>query len=213
MGSSRGSGDRVLTVPNALSFLRLLGIPVFCWLALGPEADVAAVAVLAAGGATDYLDGRLARALDQQSRIGELLDPLADRLYILATLVVLSIRDIIPWWLAVAIVGRDVILACTLPVLRRYGYGPLPVHVLGKAATFNLLYAFPLLLLGDGSTTANEVARVIGWAFAIWGTAIYWWAGVLYLIQVRQLVNAARAERGGGSGSGGMRADQAVTST
>jgi CDP-diacylglycerol--glycerol-3-phosphate 3-phosphatidyltransferase len=202
----------VLTIPNALSFLRLLGIPLFCWLALGPEADVAAVTVLAVSGATDYLDGRLARALGQTSRVGELLDPLADRLYILATLVVLSIREVIPWWLAALIVARDVILTATLPVLRRYGYGPLPVHVLGKAATFNLLYAFPLLLLGDGPGTASEVARVIGWAFAIWGTAIYWWAGVLYLVQVRQLVRAARADTDDGTGSNGVRAERAVTS-
>jgi cardiolipin synthase len=77
-------------------------------------------------------------------------------------------------------------------VLRRHGYGPLPVHFLGKAATFNLLAGFPLLLLGEGDSLVSEVAHAFGWAFAIWGTALYWWAGVLYVVQVRQLVRADR---------------------
>ena len=166
--------------------------------ALGPHADVAAFVVLAASGFTDWLDGKLARVLDQFSRLGELLDPLADRLYILATLAVLSAREIIPWPLAVAIVGRDVVLTGLLPLLRRHGYGPLPVHFLGKAATFCLLYAFPLLLLGDGSGTGQTFARVIGWAFAVWGTALYWWAGVLYAVHAHHLIRADSQHAGSG---------------
>lgn len=179
---------RILTVPNSLSALRLLGVPLFCWLALGPRADVAAFFVLAASGFTDWLDGKLARMLNQQSQLGELLDPLVDRLYILATLAVLSVRGILPWELAVAIVFRDVLLTGLLGVLRRHGYGPPPVHVLGKAATLCMLYAFPLLLLGDGQGTGPTVARAVGWAFAAWGTALYWWAGALYVVQARRLL-------------------------
>ena len=111
----------------------------------------------------------------------------------------LSARQIIPWALAVAIVGRDVLLAGLLPRLRKHGYGPLPVHVLGKAATFCLLYAFPLLLLGDGSGWGATVARVFGWAFAVWGTALYWWAGVIYAVQVQRLTRDH--DEAGGSGS------------
>lgn len=185
----RVRADLVFSLPNALSLLRLLGVPLFLWLVLGPEADGWAIVVLVLSGVTDYLDGRLARAWHQESRLGELLDPLADRLYILTTLFGLSVRGIIPWWLAVGLVGRDVLLAATLPVLRRHGYGPLPVHFLGKAATFNLLAAFPLLLIGDGSGAVATVAEVFGWAFALWGTALYWWAGLLYVVQVRQLVS------------------------
>jgi cardiolipin synthase len=181
--------ERVLTVPNALSLLRLLGVPVFLWLIFS-EYDGWALVLLVVSGATDWLDGQLARRWNQVSRVGQLLDPLADRLYILATLIGLTARDILPVWLVVVLVGRDVFLAALLPVLRRHGYGPLPVTFLGKAATFNLLYAFPLLLLGDGSGTVADVAYVVGWAFAIWGTALYWWAGVLYAAQVRQLVRA-----------------------
>ncbi len=185
--------DRIWTVPNVLSFLRLLGVPLFLWLILqdDPTADYWAVALLMVSGFTDYLDGVLARRLHQISRLGQLLDPLADRLYIIATLLGLALRDIVPWWLVIALLARDVVLAATLPILRRLGYGPLPVHFLGKAATFNLLYAFPLLLLGDGSGTLALVARVVGWAFAIWGSALYWWAGLLYLWQVRQLAREA----------------------
>jgi cardiolipin synthase len=189
--------DRVATVPNALSLLRLLGVPVFLWLILGPKADGLAVLLLMASGITDYLDGWIARRWKQISRVGQLLDPLADRLYIFATLLGLGLRGIVPWWLVILLAGRDAILALTLPVLRRHGRGPLEVHYLGKAATFNLLYAFPLLLLGDGTGTPALVARVLGWAFAIWGTGLYWWAGALYLQQVRSIVIVDRVGPGG----------------
>ena len=191
--SHKSSTDRVVTLPNALSALRLLGVPLFLWLVL-TERDVLAVAVLMVSGATDWLDGKIARAWNQMSRVGALLDPAADRLYILATLVGLTVRDVVPLWLTVGLVGRDVFLATLLPVLRRYGYGPLPVHYLGKAATFNLLAGFPLLLLGEGDSVVSQVAHAFGWAFAIWGTSLYWWAGVLYVVQVRRLVVAARAD-------------------
>ena len=179
---------RILTVPNALSLVRLLGVPLFLWLILGPHADGWALVVLMVSGFTDWLDGYLARSWGQVSRLGQLLDPAVDRLYILAAIVGLTLRDVIPLWFALLLVARDVVLAFSLPVLQRYGYGPLPVHFLGKAATFCLLYAFPLLLLGDGTSPVADVSFVFGWAFAIWGTALYWWAGFLYLAQVRRLV-------------------------
>ena len=185
------AAQRVVTVPNALSVLRLLGVPLFLWLLLGPHADIAALIVLAASGITDWADGVLARRLNQTSKLGALLDPAADRLYILATLIGLTLRHIIPWWLAAVIIGRDLLLALTLPVLRRHGYGPPPVHYLGKAATFNLLYAFPLLLLAAHDGTLADIARPIAWAFTIWGTALYLWAGALYLVQVNQLTRRA----------------------
>jgi cardiolipin synthase len=179
----------VLTIPNALSVLRLLGVPLFLYLVLGPHADGWALLVLAVSAATDYLDGKLARALNQTSKLGALLDPAADRLYILSTLVALMVRDIIPIWLGVVLIARDVTIAGLVPILRRrVGVIALPVHFLGKAATFNLLYALPLLLLGSGHGEPSTIARPIGWAFAIWGTALYWWAGLLYLDQARRLL-------------------------
>lgn len=178
----------VLTVPNLLSGLRLLGVPLFLWLVLGPEEDGWALLVLAVSGFTDFLDGWLARKLDQQSTLGQILDPVADRLYILAVVVGLGLREVIPWWLAVSLPLRDVLLWGLVPLLRTRGYSALPVHFVGKAATFNLLYAFPLLLLGDGDGTVATLAQPFGWALALWGIGLYWWAGVLYAWQVRRLL-------------------------
>ena len=185
---------RILTVPNAISVARLAGVPVFLWLVLGPHADAWAVGLLIAAGLSDWLDGVIARAWDQQSRLGQVLDPAADRLYIAATLIGLAIRAIIPWWLVALLAARELLLAVALLVLRRHGYGPLQVSLVGKAATLCLLYAFPLLFLGAHDGTPALVARVIGWAFAIWGTALYWWAAWLYLVQARRLISAARGE-------------------
>ena len=183
-----GSDRRVLTIPNIISIIRLAGVPLFLYLILVPEADGWALVVLALSGVSDYLDGYLARKLDQTSKVGEILDPVADRLYILSTVIGLAVRDIIPWWLAVLLPARDVFLWVLVPFLRTRGYSALPVHFLGKAATANLLYAFPLLLLGDGTGLVPTLAKVFGWAFAIWGTALYWWAGLLYAWQVRKLL-------------------------
>ncbi len=184
--------DRVLTWPNLLSIARLCGVPVFLWLVLGPEWDGWALVLLMVSGITDWLDGKLARTLNQSSKLGQILDPVADRCYILAVVVALAIRDIIPWWLAVSLPLRDVFLFSLVPFLRTRGYSALPVHFLGKAATASLLYAFPLLLLGDGEGTVARLADVFGWAFAIWGTGLYWWAGFLYAYQVSQLMRTPR---------------------
>lgn len=185
--------DRVWTVPNGLSMLRLLGVPLFLWLILYLKADVAALIVLMIAGFTDWLDGFLARWWHQTSRLGQMLDPVADRLYILATLLGLAFRGIVPWWLVAVLVARDVLLACLVPALKTRGYTSLPVHFLGKAATFCLLYAFPLVLLGSDDGLGYDAARIIGWAFAVWGTALYWWAGLLYVRQTWTLLRTQRA--------------------
>ena len=186
----------VWTLPNLLSAVRLALIPVFLWLVLGPEADGWALGLLVVSGITDWLDGWLARRWGQTSVLGQVLDPVADRLYILAVVVGLALREVIPWWLAVSLPLRDALMWLLVPLLRTRGYSALPVHFLGKAATFNLLYAFPLLLLGDGEGTVASLAQVFGWAFAIWGVGLYWWAGVLYAWQVRKLLmTTPRRER------------------
>jgi cardiolipin synthase len=189
------ASDRIWTVPNALSALRLLGVPLFLYWVLHTHQDGRAILLLIVAGATDYLDGKIARKFGQFSRLGQLLDPAADRLYILATLLALVARHGLPLWWALALIGRDVLLSFTLPVLRRHGYGPLPVHFLGKAATFNLLYAFPMLLaaLPDRDDLLSTVFRPLGWAFATWGSTLYFWAGILYVVQVRQLTRGEQA--------------------
>ena len=193
--------DRIWTLPNALSLLRLLGVPVFIWLLLGPEADGWAVGILMISGFTDWLDGKLARWLDQSSKIGALLDPAADRLYIVSTLVALALRDIVPVWVVALLLGREVVLAVMLLVLRSYGYPPLQVHYLGKAATLLLLYAFPGLLLADGSGWLATVIEPFAWAFTIWGTALYVLAGVFYAVQVAGIVASERRLGTAGSSS------------
>jgi cardiolipin synthase len=187
MGETDVTTDRVLTVPNALSALRLLGVPVFLWLILAHH-DGWALVLLMVSGFTDYLDGKIARRWNLISRVGQLLDPAADRLYILATLLGLAIRGVVPWWLVAVLIGREVFIAALLPLLKSRGYTALPVHFLGKAATFCLLYAFPLLLIGEFDNVAGTIARPVGWAFTWWGTGLYWLAGILYAIQARQVL-------------------------
>lgn len=186
---------RVLTVPNLISFARLLGVPLFLYLFLGTDAEVAAIVVLAAGGTSDWIDGFAARRLHQVSRLGELLDPLADRLYILATLLAFTARDVVPWQFAAALLLREVVVGAVLAVLRRYGYVGLPVHYVGKAATFILLFAFPVLLLAWSVSATTDVAGAVGWALAWWGLVLYWVAGALYLVQAVGLIRTARRHR------------------
>jgi cardiolipin synthase len=197
--------DRILTIPNAISVARLAGVPVFLWLVLGlrtTAGDWWAVGLLIASGASDWLDGKIARALNQQSRLGQLLDPAADRLYIVATVVALAVRAIIPWWLVAVLAAREVLMAAVLWLLRRRGWAALQVSFVGKTATLCLLYAFPLLFLGAHVAGYAETARVAGWSFAIWGTALYWCAALLYVVQARRLL------RGGGGGSVGTGGSQ-----
>lgn len=174
--------DRTLTLPNVLSTIRLLGVPIFLW-AIVAGHDVVALVTLMASGLTDYMDGKIARKFHMESRLGQFLDPIADRLYILTTLIGLAWRDIIPVWLVLVLISREVAMALMLLYLRSRGQVGLPVHFVGKAATFNLLYAFPLLLLGQADGVAAAVALPLGLAFAVWGTALYLWSGALYLAQ------------------------------
>jgi len=196
--------DRVLTIPNAISAARLAGVPVFLWLVLGPRtatADYWAVGLLIAAGLSDWLDGKIARAFNQASWLGQLLDPAADRLYIVSTIVALAVRQIIPWWLVAVLAVRELTVGVALALLkRRAGYGTLQVSLVGKAATLCLLYAFPLLFLGDHPGWGGTLARVIGWAFATWGTVLYWWAAMLYLAQVRNLVSRGMRPEVGAAG-------------
>lgn len=182
--------DRIITIPNVLSFLRLLGVPLFVWLILGPQEDGWAFVVLAVSSATDWLDGKIARATGQITRLGQLLDPIADRLYIVAAIIAFAIRGIIPWWLLAVLLARDLVMAVVMLVLKRRGVIGLPVHFLGKAATFFLLGGFPLLLLSGYQGWLGETALIFGWALTLWGTALYWYAAVLYVEQSRRVLTA-----------------------
>jgi cardiolipin synthase len=202
-------GDRVLTVPNLLSVLRLAGVPLFLYLLLVPGgsawgADFWAIVVLTVGGITDWLDGKLARLLGQNSRLGALLDPAVDRLYILAALVALGVREVVPWWAVAVLLARDLVLGLTLPVLRARGYAPYQVTYLGKSATFLLLYAFPLLLAAQAEGWFADLARPFAYGFAVWGTALYLYTGLLYLAQFVRAMRTPVDQAGvGGAARGG----------
>ena len=185
-----GGSDRVWILPNVLSMLRLVGVPVFLWAILSHR-DTLALVVLMLSGLSDYLDGKIARRFGLISRLGAILDPVADRLYILSTLLGLAWREIIPWWLVGLLLAREVFLTILLLVARTKGLREMPVHFVGKAATFNLLYAFPLLLLADGTGWLADLARPIGWGFAWWGIALYWVAGLIYVAQLRRYLAAS----------------------
>ncbi|MBO0836703.1 MAG: CDP-alcohol phosphatidyltransferase family protein [Actinobacteria bacterium] len=192
-GPPEQPGDRILTIPNAISAARLAGVPVFIWLVLGVNTkagDWWAVGLLVASSASDWLDGKIARALNQQSKLGQVLDPAADRLYIVATVVALAVRAIIPWWLVALLGAREVVMGGVLSLLRRRGWAALQVSLVGKAATLCLLYAFPLLLVSGHAAVYREPVRVIGWSFAIWGSALYWCAALLYALQASRLLAA-----------------------
>jgi cardiolipin synthase len=182
--------QQLRTVPNLLSLLRLALVPVFLVLILNGF-NIEAVIVLIVASVTDYLDGYFARKLNQETRLGQLLDPAADRLYIFATLIGLSVVGYIPIWLPMIVIGRDLLLLFTYPILASRGYGPLPVHYLGKAGTFALLYAFPLLLIASAFPDVSLFVLPVAWAFAWWGIGLYWWAGFVYLAQVRSVVKSS----------------------
>ena len=193
-GYTAEPSERIWTIPNIISMARLLGVPVFLWLVLGLRSatgDWLAVGLLIASGVSDWLDGKIARALNQQSRLGQLLDPAADRLYIAATVIALAVRGIIPWWLVAVLAAREVLMAVVLGLLRRRGWAALQVSFVGKTATLCLLYAFPLLFLGSHVAVYQETAKVAGWSFVIWGSALYWCAALLYTVQARRLLTGA----------------------
>ncbi len=189
--------DRVLTVPNVISLARLALIGVFLYLLLIARADGPAVAILMLSGASDWADGKLARLLDQSSALGALLDPAIDRLYMVAIPVAFGLRGLVPWWIIAVLLGRDVLLAAVLPVLRSRGLTALPVTYVGKAGTFALMSAFPLILLGQWDALASRVVLAVGWAFLIWGLGMYLWAFVLYLIQVALVARTMPKVAGG----------------
>ncbi len=175
--------DRVLTVPNALSAIRLALIPVFIYALLVAHADGWAVAILMFSGASDWADGKIARTLNQSSRLGVLLDPAVDRLYMVTVPITLAVRGIVPWWFVITLFVRDALLAATLPVLRSRGLSALPVTYIGKGATFCLMSGFPLVLLGTWDALWSRVVGACGWAFLVWGLYAYLWSLVQYAVQ------------------------------
>lgn len=183
--------SRIVTIPNILSLFRLLLIPVFLgFLVLGHLGW--ALLLIAVSAITDFVDGYVARHFNQISRLGQLLDPAADRLFILATLLGLGWVGVLPWWFVAVVIARDVLLLVLGVVLANHRFGPLPVHHLGKMGTFAILFAMPVLLLAAAFPDAAAAALPFGWAAGIWGVFLYWWAGVAYILQAARMIREVR---------------------
>jgi cardiolipin synthase len=183
--------DDLLTIPNVLSFARLALIPVFLGFLITGQ-DVLALVVLVAGGVTDFLDGFLARRLHQVSRLGKLLDPVADRLTILSATIGLTYRGFLPMWLLLVVLARDVGMLCLGVVLARHRAAPPSVTWVGKAATFLLLSALPLLVVAGAFPSTSRVLLPIGIVVAIVGAVLYWAAGAGYALAARRTIIGAR---------------------
>ena len=166
------SRKEVLTIPNGITGIRALAIPFFLWAYISLDNVLLALVILTLGAISDYVDGKVARALNQESALGAMLDPAIYRAYIAATVIALVIKDVVPLWMLLLLIGRDLWLALILAIKRRRGTGVFEVSFLGKTATFNLLYAFPFLLIA-GDSGIGQVFFIGGWGFAIWGLGLY----------------------------------------
>lgn len=186
--------SRILTIPNLLSVFRLLLIPVFLTLLIQGR-DAAALLVIAVASVTDFLDGFLARRLRQVTRLGQVLDPAADRLYLFAALLGLAWREVIPWWFVLIVVGRDVFMLALGVLLTSEGSGPLPVRLIGKVATFCLFCWLPLVMLAYAAP-AVAWAEPVGWVFGVVGAVLYWWAGMIYAAQTARVIRTRRGALG-----------------
>lgn len=175
----------MFTIPNLISLLRLIGAPILIWLAQANQNRWVFI-VLVVASASDYLDGKIARLLKQESKLGELLDPTTDRIYIAAILFILWDAGILPSWLILLLIVRDLLLLLVNVVLKSRKLPLVRVNFMGKAATFNLLYALPLLYLASIIESNNWYATLAwsaGWAFASWGLILYVLTGIRYMNQ------------------------------
>ena len=194
-GRQLASADpwRVWTIPNALSALRLAFIPVFA-LSIWQGHMLSAAIILVLASVTDFLDGVIARAFNQRSRLGRLLDPAADRLYIATALIMLAVVGALPWLVVALLLARDVILAVHVPIFAHYGYAPISVNAAGKAGAFMLMSAFPLLLVRFAWVSTSIWAQITysaGVATLIWGAGLYCWSAFIYLKQITRVLSEA----------------------
>lgn len=186
--------NRVLTVPNLISFLRICSIPYLAWL-ITKNHMILALIVLAISAFSDCIDGYIARRWNQVSKLGQILDPIADRLLIIFSTVALAIAAIIPWWALVLVVLRDVIMAALVVLLAQHDYGPLPVNFVGKAGTALIMLAIvSLMIVYAVNTEAMFVLYAAAIACGVWGVVLYWYAGLLYYRQAYVLLSGAKSK-------------------
>ncbi|WP_390132851.1 CDP-alcohol phosphatidyltransferase family protein [Bifidobacterium apicola] len=182
----------ILTVPNFISLLRILSIPLIAYLVANRHLIISLVVMLISA-LSDGVDGIIARRFNQVSKLGQILDPVADRLLILCSILALSIASILPWWLLVLVGARDVLMGLLVLALAQHDYGPLPVHFAGKTGTAVLMLAIPALIFADVGTSAFfRFFHLVALAAVIWGVGLYWLAGLIY---ARQGIGLLRQDR------------------
>lgn len=177
--------DRILTIPNVLSALRLLAVPFFVWLFV-TERENLAVAIYAIAAWTDFFDGYIARRTGSVSELGRLLDPLADRVLIVALAVALVSRGLLSPWLAAAIVLRDVLVLAAFPYLEKRGVARIRVNFVGKSATAALLFGLTWLAVSETGFVLADIGDEVGTAFTVFGAVLYWLAGGMYAREAAQ---------------------------
>lgn len=195
-GTGKGKGeDRILTIPNVITLLRLACLPVYLWLLIGRDDRVAAALLLAALGATDWVDGYVARHFDQVSNLGKIIDPVADRFLFFVGIAGILAVDGAPTWFAVIVLVRELVVGGTTVVIAALGAKRIDVTWFGKAGTFGLMFAFPLFLGGSSDLSIAPVLWVLGWVAGIPGLALSLYAAVLYAPMAARALREGRAER------------------
>lgn len=181
--TGKGEGEaRVVTVPNALSLGRLLCVPLFLWLLFGRDNRAGAAWLLAALGATDWVDGYIARRFDQVSTVGKVLDPTADRVLLVVGIVAILVDGSAPIWLGVAALAREVLVSAGVLALAAMGARRIDVSWAGKVGTFALMMAFPIFLVANAPNNSWEgPLRVLAWACAAVGLAFSYWSAFHYI--------------------------------
>lgn len=187
--------DRLLTVPNGLTVIRLCCIPVFLWLLFGREDRAMAAWLLGALGATDWVDGYIARRFGQVSELGKVLDPTADRLLLIVGIGSIIIDGSAPIWFAVLVLVREVVFGGALVILTLVGMKRFDVRWVGKAGTFANMFAFPLFLMGEARVRLSTLCHWLGWLCAIPGLALSYWAAITYVPTIRRSLAEGRADR------------------
>lgn len=187
--------DRIFTVPNVITLVRLLCIPLFVWLLFGAHRQTAAAILLALLGATDWVDGFVARRYGQVSTFGKVLDPTADRILVGTAVISILIYGAVPLWFGIATIAREVLVSAMVLLLAAMGAARIDVLWVGKAGTFGLMFAYPTFLLGDGTAGWQEPIRVIAWVTGLVGLALAWWAAGSYIAPARRALREGRAAR------------------
>jgi cardiolipin synthase len=193
MADEQVASSRIFTVANAVSVVRLMAIPVFLWLVIEDRLLIAFVLLVVAV-LTDFVDGMIARRMNEITKLGQFLDPFADRLFIAATVIALAIQDVVPWWFVIAVMLRDALLGIGGVVMARYGAATLRVKWWGKVATFAMLVVLPLFLLGAVVPEIGEITNPIAWVLALATVALYWVVGFSYLFDAISIAQKATRE-------------------